>query len=71
MKFMIDDEVLNNSVKTHAGVNMDEIRRQENERKYGKDKLCDKCEGTGNQFFFMYQRCAECNGTGLLKIANE
>jgi hypothetical protein len=26
---------------------------------------CSRCDGTGNQLFFMYQRCINCNGTGL------
>lgn len=25
---------------------------------------CFRCNGTGNQMYFMYQRCEHCNGTG-------
>lgn len=27
---------------------------------------CLKCEGTGNQMYFMYQMCTDCNGTGKI-----
>lgn len=29
-----------------------------------KDR-CPKCEGTGNEFLFMYRKCAACDGTGI------
>ena len=28
--------------------------------------LCEKCQGTGNQLYSMYQACEDCNGTGCL-----
>lgn len=31
------------------------------------EKRCTNCDGTGNQFFFMYQRCEVCNGTGKVR----
>lgn len=31
------------------------------------EKLCTKCEGTGNQFLFMYRECDRCKGTGVVK----
>jgi DnaJ-class molecular chaperone len=27
-------------------------------------KLCEHCEGTGNEFLSMYHRCPKCGGTG-------
>lgn len=26
---------------------------------------CQKCEGTGNEFLFMYRECSACGGTGI------
>lgn len=28
--------------------------------------VCDKCEGTGNEFFFMYKQCEKCKGKGYI-----
>lgn len=25
---------------------------------------CQRCEGTGNEFLFMYRECSACGGTG-------
>lgn len=25
---------------------------------------CLKCDGTGNEFLFMYRKCSDCKGTG-------
>lgn len=47
-----------------AGVNMDETVRINNFKK-GR-KLCDRCDGTGNQLYFMYQKCRKCNGNGYI-----
>lgn len=47
-----------------AGVNMDERAREENLKK--KKTLCDKCDGTGNQLYFMFQECQKCNGNGYV-----
>ena len=30
---------------------------------------CGRCDGTGNQLMFMYQRCINCNGTGQRPLA--
>lgn len=27
---------------------------------------CPRCEGTGNELLFMYRRCAQCGGSGML-----
>lgn len=44
---------------------MDGRRRNENIDK--GNKLCKRCEGTGNQLFSMYQKCEHCDGTGIMK----
>lgn len=42
---------------------MDEMIRKENKEK--GNKLCDRCDGTGNELYSMYRRCKACNGTGI------
>jgi len=32
--------------------------------KIPESNRCEKCEGTGNEFLYMYRQCSECNGTG-------
>lgn len=44
-------------------VGMDELKKRKNVAD-GKP-LCEWCEGTGNQFYFMYSACPKCNGTGI------
>lgn len=29
--------------------------------------LCDRCDGTGNELFFMYRSCSKCGGTGRVR----
>jgi DnaJ-class molecular chaperone len=33
--------------------------------KIKEDERCPKCEGTGNEFLFMYRMCSDCKGTGV------
>ena len=40
----------------------DELVRFEN-IKAGRE-LCKRCDGTGNEVFFMYRRCTKCGGKG-------
>jgi len=28
-------------------------------------KLCEHCEGTGNELYWMYRSCSECGGSGV------
>jgi DnaJ-class molecular chaperone len=28
-------------------------------------KRCSRCEGTGNEFMFMYRQCKACGGDGI------
>ena len=44
---------------------MDEMRRLVNQR--FKRPLCQRCNGTGNELFSMFRRCARCGGTGVRK----
>lgn len=45
----------------HAGRAQDEARRAQ----VPVGERCERCEGTGNELFFMYRRCAACGGTGV------
>jgi len=29
-------------------------------------KLCDRCQGTGNELYSMYRKCTACNGSGAI-----
>jgi len=49
----------------HIGVFNDEYRAWHNRREYGDNRICLKCDGTGNQLFFMFQACTDCNGKGI------
>ena len=31
-------------------------------------ELCDRCDGTGNQLYSMYQACEKCHGTGTVRL---
>jgi hypothetical protein len=46
----------------HAGIWQDEQVRVANER--AGWKLCDHCNGTGNELYAMYRACSECSGSG-------
>lgn len=41
----------------------DIIRRNENIE--NGNKLCVRCDGTGNELYSMYRRCKACIGTGV------
>ena len=41
----------------------DEVVRYKN-IKNGK-KLCDRCDGTGNELLWHYRQCQKCGGTGV------
>ena len=30
-------------------------------------ELCKRCDGTGNELFFMYSQCKNCLGSGIAK----
>lgn len=44
----------------HLGVIIDKERSE----KIPEDERCQKCSGTGNEFFFMYKQCSDCGGSG-------
>ncbi len=45
-----------------------EDHRVESDNRYAatipQEKRCERCDGTGNEFMFMYHRCPDCGGTG-------
>lgn len=41
----------------------DQARRDRN--RAAGHTLCGRCEGTGNQLYYMYQRCEDCHGSGV------
>lgn len=46
----------------HPSMRTDYATRNENLQN-GK-ALCENCDGTGNNMFYMYQACPKCNGRG-------
>ena len=42
-----------------------------NENISNNRKLCDRCDGTGNELFSMYRRCINCDGHGFVIIEEE
>ena len=38
--------------------------RQRNTNIDAGEKLCERCQGTGNELYSMYHKCTACNGTG-------
>lgn len=42
---------------------VDEQRRNDNID--AGNILCERCDGTGNEFYSMYCKCLACNGTGI------
>ena len=55
-----------------AGIESDNQRRRENQAllEDGRDdlRLCERCEGTGNEFYSRYRACADCGGKGLIEV---
>jgi DnaJ-class molecular chaperone len=61
---MSEETIIERAKKTgHVGVARDELVQERNVAS-GKP-LCEHCEGTGNEFYFMYHECPKCAGTGL------
>lgn len=52
-----------------GGISMDMQRRKEN-LKNGR-KLCEHCDGTGNEFYSMYRKCPKCDGKGYISNNTE
>ena len=42
-----------------------------NDNLAGDKKLCDWCDGTGNELFSMYRKCHLCDGKGAIDSENE
>lgn len=45
----------------HIGLAQDEVHA----RAISANMRCDECYGTGNGMYSMYQKCKECEGSGL------
>ena len=66
---LADDEIFNKTlnqyigkVSCHIGILRDKIRAEINRGRYRN--ICEKCGGTGNQLYSMYQKCYNCDGNG-------
>jgi hypothetical protein len=55
-------ELLNDAHESDARVIADDTKKLNNA--LAGHKLCSKCDGTGNEMFFMYRRCEQCAGSG-------
>lgn len=58
-------ELLKNAHESDGRVIADDTKKLNNA--LAKRQLCDKCDGTGNEFFFMYRRCEKCGGKGFIE----
>lgn len=58
------DEKLTDINKIPVHMQGDYVIRNENI--LHKRKLCDRCDGTGNQLLSMFQTCEKCDGKGYL-----
>jgi DnaJ-class molecular chaperone len=61
---VLTDELIEAASRDHAGVLSDKRRRELN-LSMGKT-LCERCDGTGNEFYFMYSPCSDCAGHGFI-----
>ncbi len=52
-------------VEVKSPIELDDLRAKENEE--AGRTICEKCGGTGNQFYSMYKECSDCGGKGYLK----
>ena len=56
---------------THYGILSDQLQKAKNIEQIVSDQtliLCDRCEGTGNEFYVMYRTCPKCGGGGVIKV---
>ena len=65
---LLDKKVLFKIYTVPFRVRMDYDRRNRNVVE-GR-KLCERCEGTGNELFACYRECENCNGIGYIKGAH-
>ena len=38
---------------------------------HGHLGLCQRCEGTGNELYWMFRKCSSCDGVGALELIGE
>ena len=46
-------------------IRSDYVRRNDNV--LTGEKLCKRCDGTGNELMYWYSRCPACDGTGIMR----
>ena len=51
----------------HLGIIQDMMQREWNVEQYGIEKICSRCNGTGNELYSMFRCCIQCDGTGVLR----
>lgn len=59
------DKIIEHAHEDHR-VQYDDERAEK--VKASGSETCENCDGTGNQFLFMYSKCPECDGTGIKPI---
>ena len=60
------DDIIEQAKEDHRVQHDDE--RAEKVKESGSP-VCDNCDGTGNEFLFMYSKCPKCDGTGIAPIS--
>ena len=50
-----------NDIMDDYRIELDRIKAEE----IPEEKRCRRCDGTGNEFLFMYHECQACKGTGI------
>ena len=49
-------------------IRSDYVRRNDNV--LAGEKLCKRCDGTGNELMYWYSRCPACDGTGIMRSSS-
>ena len=58
----------------HLGIVGDEAQRAESMRVAEASRtlvMCERCGGTGNEFYSMYRECSDCGGVGVVEIGGD
>jgi len=65
---------VNKEATTGDPTGQDEARKLKallDARKHDDLELCERCDGTGNEFFSMYRQCQTCRGIGTTRKADD